>query len=116
MDQALKPSDQPLPLYGQIRNALRARILDGSYAPGSQVPSESALGQVFSASRITVRQALSDLQKEGLIYKVHGKGSFVSRPKAFQNVSTLQGFAEQMSARGYEVLNQLLSLAHAPAS
>lgn len=116
MDQALKPSDQPLPLYGQIRNALRARILDGSYAPGSQVPSESALGQAFSASRITVRQALSDLQKEGLIYKVHGKGSFVSRPKAFQNVSTLQGFAEQMSARGYEVLNQLLSLAHAPAS
>ena len=116
MDQALKPSDQPLPLYGQIRNALRARILDGSYAPGTQVPSESALGQLYSASRITVRQALSDLQKEGLIYKVHGKGSFVSRPKAFQNVSTLQGFAEQMSTRGYEVLNQLLSLAHAPAS
>lgn len=116
MDQALKAPVPALPLYGQIKNSLRAQILDGTYAPGSQVPSESALGQAFAASRITVRQALGDLQKEGLIYKVHGKGSFVSRPKAFQNVSTLQGFAEQMSTRGHEVLNQLLSLAHGPAS
>lgn len=104
------------PLYGQIRDVLRAQILDGRYAPGCQVPSESALGQTFSASRITVRQALGALQSEGLIYKVHGKGSFVSRPKAFQNVDSLQGFAEQLSTRGHEVLNRLLSLAHGPAA
>ena len=106
----------PLPLYGQIKHALRERILDGTYVPGSRVPSESALGQAFSASRITVRQALGDLQKEGLIYTLHGKGSFVARPKAFQNVGTLQGFAEQMSARGHEVINHLQSLAHEPAT
>jgi len=45
------------------------------------------------------------MQKEGLIFKVHGKGSFVSRPKAFQNISTLQGFAEQMSEHGHEVIH-----------
>jgi len=99
------------PLYTQVRETLRARILDGGYAPGSQIPSESELGAMFSVSRITVRQALGDLQKEGLIFRIHGKGSFVSRPKAFQNVSSLQGFAEAMSGMGYEIVNQLQDFA-----
>jgi GntR family transcriptional regulator len=104
------------PLHARIKNTLRARILDGSAAPLSQLPSESELGAAFGASRITVRQALGDLQKEGLIYTLQGKGSFVSRPKAFQNVSSLMGFAESMSAMGYEVINQLLDLRFGPAA
>lgn len=104
------------PLYGQIKNQLRARILEGAYTPGSQMPSESELCAMFSASRITVRQALGDLQKEGLIFKIHGKGSFVSKPKAFQNVTTLQGFAESMTALGHEVINQLKGLRFVPAN
>ncbi len=104
------------PLYRQIKNTLREKILAGSYVAGGQMPSESELCAMFSASRITVRQALGDLQKEGLIFKVHGKGSFVSRPKAFQNVSTLQGFAESMTAMGHEVINQLKGLQFVPAS
>lgn len=104
------------PLYGQIKNTLREKILDGSYVAGGQMPSESELCAMFAASRITVRQALGDLQKEGLIFKIHGKGSFVSKPKAFQNVSTLQGFAESMTAMGHEVINQLKSLQFVPAS
>lgn len=104
------------PLYGQIKNTLREKILDGTYVAGGQMPSESELCAMFAASRITVRQALGDLQKEGLIFKIHGKGSFVSKPKAFQNVSTLQGFAESMTAMGHEVINQLKSLQFVPAS
>jgi GntR family transcriptional regulator len=99
----------PLPLYAQIKEALRARILDGTYAPHSQMPSEHELCALFDVSRITVRQALGDLQKEGLVFKLHGKGTFVSKPKAFQNVSSLQGFAEAMSSMGYEIVNQLRS-------
>lgn len=104
------------PLYERIRLALRDGILAGRHAPGSRVPSESALGSQYGVSRITVRQALSALQQEGLIYTRQGKGSFVSRPKAFQNVSTLQGFGEQMATLGYEVLNQLQDLREVPAS
>ena len=98
-----------VPLYSQLKELLRARILDGSYPSHSQMPSENELGKLHSVSRITVRQALNDLQKEGLIFKIHGKGTFVAKPKAFQNVSRLQGLAEFMSQMGYEVINQLVS-------
>lgn len=43
-----------------------------------------------------MQQALGDLQKEEMIFKIHGKGAFVSRPKAFQNIDQLQGFGEAM--------------------
>jgi len=98
-----------VPLYARIKDALRARIHDGTYASHSQMPSEHELCAIFGVSRITVRQALGDLQKEGLLFKLHGKGTFVSKPKAFQNVSSLQGFAEAMSSMGYEIVNQLRS-------
>ncbi|KUZ18280.1 GntR family transcriptional regulator [Burkholderia diffusa] len=97
------------PLYVQIKDTLRARILDGTYAPHSRMPSEHELCAMFDVSRITVRQALGDLQKEGLLFRLHGKGTFVSKPKAFQNVTSLQGFAEAMSSMGYEIVNQLRS-------
>jgi GntR family transcriptional regulator len=99
----------PTPLYARIKQTLRSRILDGTYAPHAQMPSEHALCAMFEVSRITIRQALGDLQKEGLLFKLHGKGTFVSKPKAFQNVTSLQGFAEAMSSMGYEIVNQLRS-------
>lgn len=100
----------PVPLYNQLKELLRAQILDGTYPAESRMPSESELGDQFQVSRITVRQALGDLQKEGLIFKIHGKGTFVAKPKAFQNVSTLQGLAESLAQLGHEVINQLLSV------
>ncbi|MFH4299362.1 GntR family transcriptional regulator, partial [Acinetobacter baumannii] len=45
----------------------------------------------------------------GYIFKVPGKGTFVSKPKTFQNISSLQGFAEAMSSAGHEILNRVIS-------
>src|SRR3970040_1311670 len=100
----------PVPLYTQIKEILRDRILDGTYQEHQQMPSESELMSTFSVSRITVRQALGDLQKEGLIFKIHGKGTYVSKPKAFQNVAELQGFGEAMSSMGYETFSRVARL------
>ena len=105
-----------LPLHAQVRETIRHRILDGTYAPHSQMPSESQMMTAFGVSRVTVRQALGDLQKEGLIFKVAGKGSFVAKPKAFQNLSRLQGFGEAMTPSGYETYSQVLSLKKLPAT
>jgi GntR family transcriptional regulator len=105
----------PLPLYTQVRERLREMIMDGAYPPQAQLPSESEIGAMFGVSRITVRQALADLQRENLIFKIPGKGAFVAKPKAFQQLSQLEGFAEALGRMGYEVRNRVLSHRTLPA-
>jgi len=100
----------PVPLYTQVKESLREGILDGTYPPHSQLPPESEIGNIFDVSRITVRQALHDLQNEGLIFKVPGKGTFVSKPKAFQELTQLEGFAEAMSRQGHEIYNRVIGI------
>ena len=112
---ALRPVAS-VPLYTQIRETLRARILDGTYQPHQQLPSETEMIETFAVSRITVRQALSDLQNEGLIFRLHGKGTFVSKPKAFQDLGRLQGFGEAMRQMGYETFSKVVSLRTVNAS
>jgi GntR family transcriptional regulator len=103
-------NDRPLPLYVQIKESLRGQIFDGTYGEHERLPSENDLMSSFGVSRITVRQALSDLEKEELIFKVPGKGAFVSRPKPFQQQARLQGFAEAMANLGRETFNRVVSL------
>jgi len=98
----------PLPLYTQIKDVLRERILDGTYPAHSKLPSESELIGAFGVSRITVRQALRDLQKEGLTFSIQGKGTFVTKPKAVQELTRLQGFGEAMARKGYETYSKLV--------
>ncbi|BFG80391.1 GntR family transcriptional regulator [Paraburkholderia terrae] len=97
-------------MYMQIADTLRNRILQGAYRPNQQMPSESELMNAFDVSRITVRQALGNLQSEGLIFRIHGKGTFVSRPRAFQDLGSLQGFGTAMRKMGYETHSKVLSL------
>lgn len=98
------------PLYVQIKERLRGQILDGTYQPHQQLPSEAEMTAALKVSRITVRQALSDLENEGMIFRVHGKGSFVSRPKAFQDLGRLEGFGEAMRSKGYETFARVISM------
>ncbi|MES3025315.1 MAG: GntR family transcriptional regulator [Pseudomonadota bacterium] len=97
-----------LTLHSQVRETLRASIADGSYAIHARLPAESVLSTMFGVSRITVRQALSDLQHEGAIVKVAGKGAFVAPRRAHQQLTHLEGFAEAMSRFGHEVANTVL--------
>jgi GntR family transcriptional regulator len=105
-----------LTLYSRIREDLRERIASGAWQPHDRVPSESALMKQYAVSRITVRQALGDLEKERVIFKVPGKGSFVAPAKPFQELGRLQGFAEAMGAMGHDTYNRVLSVATQPAS
>ena len=93
------------PLYDQVYQSLLQQIVNGFYPIHQQLPSENELSEQFDVSRITIRQALNRLQLEHLVYKIQGKGTFVSAPKTFQNISQLQGFAEAMSNLGHEVFN-----------
>ncbi len=68
-------------LYINISNDIRADILAQKYRPGDLLPSEHELMSRYSTSRATIRTSLGTLENEGLIYSLHGKGYFVSKPE-----------------------------------
>ncbi len=78
-------SGQPIPLYYQIRQKLEQRILEGEFPVESQLPPEHEICKVYSVSRITCRKALEQMEQDGVIYRVRGRGSFVKRLPAIQS-------------------------------
>ena len=97
------------PLWTQFRDALRSRILQGELEIGAKLPTEAELGDQFGISRIVVREALADLVRSGLIYKIRGQGAFVSaRERDEDFVSTVLGFSDEMERKGLTVLTQVL--------
>lgn len=70
------------PLYRQIADQLRRMIESGELRAGTRIPTEDQLIEQFTASRNTVRGALKELTTRGLVYTLHGKGTFVSEPVA----------------------------------
>lgn len=67
-----------LPIYHQIRRAIKHRILDKHYCPNGKIPSELELAGQFNVNRMTIRQALSSLVDEGLLLRKRGDGTFVT--------------------------------------
>jgi GntR family transcriptional regulator len=98
------------PLFKRIELDLRQRILSNELVPGEKLQSESEMIDTFGVSRITVRQALSELQAAGLIEKINGKGSFVSRPLDKPDLGLLTGFYEHMRARGHVSRGKVISV------
>ncbi|HLH71903.1 MAG TPA: GntR family transcriptional regulator [Chloroflexota bacterium] len=67
-----------VPLYVQLKNIVQRQIMSGELPPGVSLQSEPALGRTYGVSRITVRQALDELEAEGLIRREPGRGTFVA--------------------------------------
>jgi GntR family transcriptional regulator len=100
------------PLWTQFRDALRSQILSGEFPVGARLPTEAEFGELFGISRIVVREALADLVRNGLIYKIRGQGAFVSaRERDEDFVSTVLGFSDEMQRKGRTVLTQVLTQA-----
>ena len=90
----------PLPLYYQLKEVLKQQIHAGHLAPHTAIPSEPELVSNYHVSRATVRQALSELVHEGLLYRQHGKGTFVCEPRIQKTLSELTSFTEEIHRRG----------------
>jgi GntR family transcriptional regulator len=109
-----------------VADALRRAILDGTYRPGDQLPSENQLAVHHGASRPTVRRALQDLRLRGLIETRQGKGAFVRMPPPISITLTAEnynrhqregrpGFAAQMQEQGHEYRQDILEVGIVPA-
>jgi GntR family transcriptional regulator len=100
--------ESPVPLHFQLRNLLVAMIESGELPSGEALPPERELAAEFGVSLAPVRQAILDLVKEGVVYRVRGKGTFLrERPQLVQD-SILTSFTENMRAKGLEVEMRVL--------
>ncbi len=105
----------PLPRYYQLKEIMREKIRSGEWKPGDLIPSERELGEQYGISRMTARQAITELVNEGLFYREQGKGTFVSRHKITQQLINLTGFTEDMKARGQRPGSRVISAQMIPA-
>lgn len=89
-----------------IREGIRARIEARDWT--ERLPSEPELVRIFGASRETIRKALGALEAEGLLYRLHGKGTFVEPSVAFNPLSGALSITEELSRSGLPVRNKVL--------
>ena len=69
--------NKQMPLYMVVYEELKKKIADSTYPVGSYFPSETELQEIYKVSRITVRRALADLEHDGYIKKIKGKGAVI---------------------------------------
>jgi GntR family transcriptional regulator len=100
----------PIPIYYQLKEFLREKIVSGEWPPGTMIPSERELSEQYKISRMTARQALTELTVEGILYRKQGKGTFVTEPKFQQALTHLTSFTEDMQARGLDSGAQVLRI------
>ncbi len=97
-----------VPKYARLENLIRDKIACAEWTPGTLAPSERELSDTYGIARMTVRQAVSNLVAEGLLVRIHGKGTFVARPRLRQSLSKLTSFSEDMRDRGMVATAHLL--------
>ena len=89
-----------IPKYYQLSNILRQKIEEGAWGAHQPIHSERQLEEQYNLSRPTIRQAIELLVRQGFLYRVHGKGTFVSPPKLQKGILELTSFSEDMRSRG----------------
>ncbi len=109
----MNPLDEksPIALYHQLKMALAQRILDNEWKVGERLPTEFELCQYYGVSRITVRQALAELEKEGFVRRRQGVGTFVTVPKIEQSLASFYSFSEEFKRRGLTPRNEVTEFA-----
>lgn len=99
---------KPVPYHTQVYQALD-KIITTELQPGDQLPGEPKLCELFGVSRTVIRQALTQLLRDGLIVRIMGKGTFVAEPKISEGlISRLTGFYEDMVEQGYKPVSKVL--------
>jgi GntR family transcriptional regulator len=102
--------DIHVPAYYQLEQEIRRRIQVGEWKPGDLIPSERELCEESGLSRMTVRQSLSSLVRDGLLHREPGRGTFVAHPHIEEHVTRLSGFTQDIQTRGQRPDSNVLQL------
>lgn len=97
-----------VPLYRQLKERIKNDIRVGRYQPGDQLPSEVELQKEYGMSRVTVRNAMSELTSEGYIIKVQGKGSFVATSDVSRLPVGVTSFTTDAKMQGIDMTSEVV--------
>ena len=100
--------DYTPPKYVIIKHAIMDRLERGEYEENEAIPSENQLMKEFDVSRITVRRALEELVRDGVLYRLQGKGTFVSGAVKQQNLFSLTSCTEDVIRLGMKPTRKVL--------
>lgn len=99
--EKLEPRKGGKALYLQIKDIYRQRILDGDLRPGDKIESEMEIQRIYGVSRITARQAILGLEKEGMVNRGRGRGTFVIwKPGISESLDEIRSFTDEMMKHG----------------
>lgn len=101
-----------IPKYFQLASILKGQIDDGEWKPRQSIPSERQLELQYKVSRPTVRQAIEYLEKQGYLYREHGRGTFVSPQKLQKKMLELTSFSEDLLRKGMQPNQIIRSICH----
>ena len=102
--------ESQVPLHHQVRNYLLGCMERGELLPGQKLLQEREYAARFGISLAPVRQAILDLVKEGYLYRVPGRGTFVREQKVEEKISILSSFTESMRAKGFSAVLRVVEL------
>jgi GntR family transcriptional regulator len=106
--------DSPVPLYHQMEQILLRRIVQPE-AVDRLLPSEAELGEIFGVSRATVKRALDNLSRRGLVDRRRALGTRVTRSQITENLVRLTSYTEEMEAKGLTIRTLVLDvMLHVP--
>ena len=98
------------PIYGQIKDGLRRMIVSGALEPGEKLPSVRAMAMDLAINPNTIHRAYSELEAEGFIYSIPGKGSFASKREAGSAAHSADSGHGADAAREAKLIRQLREL------
>lgn len=98
------------PLYLQVEADIRNSILQKKYRSGQKLPTENELSEQYKVSKITIRKAMSNLAKDGLVQKVQGKGTFISYKKDKLLLNRSRGFQDSLNDYGHSSKHKILNI------
>jgi len=100
--------NSPVPLYYQFKQHLLERFENDEFALGQPIPTEMDWVKGYHISRATVRRAMQEMEHEGYINRISGKGTFILRTRIKRGLTRMSSFSEDMQERGQKATTRVL--------
>lgn len=97
-----------VPLHIQVKKDILNKVEKGEYLPGKRIPSERMLTEIYGVSRVTIRQAIDELLKKGVLMKKPGSGTYVKSISIEQPMARLCGIMEELKQKNIQTSFEVL--------